>query len=92
MALELSPTLETRIRTQAAKHGLTVEQLLERTLQEETETQPSAAAPPNERVLATLDKIRTMNAGRPITTDGSDTKRLLREARNGAMYDRDPTE
>ncbi|GEM_PF-4850259 len=87
MALELNPTLEIRLRDHAARRGLSIEQLLEQTLVEASEKQSSSVVPPNERLLAALDKIRILNEGRPVTSDGSDTKRLLREARAGVMYD-----
>lgn len=44
---------------------------------------------PNELALAALREIAERQKDRPYT-DGSDTMRLLREARNGAMYDLDP--
>jgi hypothetical protein len=41
---------------------------------------------PNEKALAALAEIARQQQGLPYT-DGSDTQRLLREARAGAMYD-----
>ncbi|HZT41065.1 MAG TPA: hypothetical protein VFA07_02690 [Chthonomonadaceae bacterium] len=53
--------------------------------------QAAGTNPPNEKMLAALAEIAELNKGRPFSDD-SDTQRLLREARAGAMYDRDPTE
>lgn len=92
MALELNPVLELRIRDHAARQGLTVEQLIERSLPEERLPRNPIVIPMNERLIATLKKIKILNEGRPITSDGSDTKRLLRDARDGAMYNLDPIE
>jgi hypothetical protein len=47
--------------------------------------------PPNEKGLAIMREIAERHKNRPHT-DGSDTLRLLREARAGAMYGYDPTE
>ena len=55
------------------------------------ETQDSQVFPPNEKMLAILREIEVRHKDRPFT-DGSDTMRLLREARAGAMYGYDPTE
>ena len=46
---------------------------------------------PNEKGLAIMREITERHKGRPHT-DGSNTLRLLREARAGAMYGYDPTE
>jgi hypothetical protein len=50
---------------------------------------PEEATPiaPNEQALSMLRDIARMKE-----TDGSETDRLLREARAGAMYGADPTE
>ena len=53
--------------------------------------QVARTAPPNEKMLAALAEIAELNKGRPCSDD-SNTQRLLREARAGAMYDRDPIE
>jgi Flp pilus assembly protein CpaB len=45
---------------------------------------------PNERMLAVMRRIAERQKGRPYT-DGTDTLRLLREARAGAMYGDDLT-
>jgi hypothetical protein len=47
-----------------------------------------AGVPPNEGMLAALAEIGTLNDGR-ASSDASDTQRLLREARSGAMYGSD---
>jgi hypothetical protein len=47
--------------------------------------------PPNEKGLAIMREIAERQKNRPHT-DGSNTMKLLREARAGAMYDHDPTE
>ena len=49
------------------------------------------AIKPNEKALAALRKIAERHRNRPFT-DGSETQRLIREARSGAMYDNDRTE
>lgn len=54
-------------------------------------TQQTPPFPPNEGMLAALAEIAELNKGRPFS-DGSNTQRLLREARAGAMYGYDPTE
>lgn len=46
---------------------------------------------PNEKVLAALRTIAEHQKDRPFT-DGTDSLRLLREARAGAMYGYEPTE
>jgi hypothetical protein len=46
---------------------------------------------PNEKMLSILSEIQERHKDRPYT-DGSDTLRLIQEARAGAMYDYDPTE
>jgi hypothetical protein len=46
---------------------------------------------PNEKGLAIMRAITERHKGRPHT-DGSNTLRLLREARAGAMYGYDPTD
>ena len=46
---------------------------------------------PNTGMLAALAEIAELNKGLPHS-DGSDTQRLLREARSGAMYGYDPAE
>ena len=52
----------------------------------------TAQAPkPNEKALHALRTIAERQKGRPHT-DGSDTLRLIAEARGGAMYDIDPTD
>lgn len=51
----------------------------------------STAVKPNEQMLAILREIAERQKDRPYT-DGSDTMRLLREARAGAMYDLDPSD
>lgn len=50
-----------------------------------------AAFSPNEKALAALREIARRQEGRRHT-DGSQTERILREGRAGAMYDTDPTE
>ena len=47
--------------------------------------------PPNAPMLAALAEIAELNKGLSHS-DGSDTQRLLREARSGAMYGYDPAE
>ena len=51
----------------------------------------TATFPPNAGMLAALREIAERQKDRPFT-DGSDTMKLLREARGGAMYGYDPTE
>jgi hypothetical protein len=46
---------------------------------------------PNEGMLATLREISELQKDMPHT-DGSNTHRLIREARSGAMYGYDPSE
>jgi hypothetical protein len=46
---------------------------------------------PNEKMLSILSEIQERHKDRP-SIDGSDTLRLIHEARAGAMYDCDPTE
>ena len=50
----------------------------------------SQAFPPNEAGLAIMRKMAEGQKGQRVTTDGSDTKALIREARGGAMYGYDP--
>ena len=45
--------------------------------------------PRNESLLATLEKVRKLQAGMGETS-GEDTQRYLREARNGGMYGLEP--
>lgn len=52
------------------------------------EARPGAVKP-NEKALAALREIAERQKGLPHA-DGSDTMRLLREARSGAMYDLEP--
>jgi hypothetical protein len=54
---------------------------------------PEEATPiaPNEQALSMLRDIARMKENMK-ETDGSETDRLLREARSGAMYGVDPTE
>ena len=47
---------------------------------------------PNEKGLAIMGEIAERLKRRRVTTDGSDTKQLLREARGGAMYGYEPTD
>lgn len=51
----------------------------------------SEAVKPNEKMLAILQQIQERQKDRPYT-DGSDTLRLIHEARAGAAYGYDPTE
>lgn len=53
--------------------------------------QVARTGPPNEKMLAALAEISELNKGRPFSDD-SNSQRLLKEARAGAMYDRDPLE
>jgi hypothetical protein len=58
------------------------------------ETHPARLDPPirpNEGMLAVMRDIAERQKSR-LHTDGSDSLRLLREARAGAMYGRDPTD
>jgi len=48
-------------------------------------------ARPNTGMLAALQEIAERQKGRPHT-DGSNTDKLLREARSGAMWGQDPGE
>ena len=50
-----------------------------------------ATPKPNEEMLGFLNLIESQHKDRPYT-DGSDTLRLLKEARGGAMYGCEPTE
>jgi hypothetical protein len=68
------------------KPGEEVEVIFNRNGTEETQT-----STPNEGMLAALAEIAEINKGRPFS-DGSNTQRLLREGRAGAMYGYDPTE
>ena len=47
---------------------------------------------PNLKALAIMHEIEDIQNGMRITSDGSDTKQLLREARGGAMYGYQPTD
>lgn len=51
----------------------------------------TATVPPNEGMLAALREIAERQKNRPFT-EGTDTMKLLREARGGAMYGNDPAE
>ena len=55
-------------------------------IQIETVAAPVPVSPNRPAMLAILDDIEAWHEGRPFTTDGSDTDKLLREARSGAMY------
>jgi hypothetical protein len=58
----------------------------------ELEDTPAPAAPkPNEGMLSFLKLIEERHRDRPYT-DGSNTQRLIDEARGGAMYGYDPIE
>ncbi|MDQ2688230.1 MAG: hypothetical protein M3Y28_10225 [Armatimonadota bacterium] len=70
------------------EHELTGKHLQLTVLAEESRP---AAVKPNEQMLAILREIAERQKDLPYT-DGSDTIRLLREARAGAMYDLDPTD
>jgi hypothetical protein len=50
-----------------------------------------AKFPPNEGMLAALREIAEIQKDMPYS-DGTNSLKLLHEARAGAMYDRDPTE
>ena len=66
-----------------------------RVVVEEPETEEGGAssfqAKPNEGMLAALHEIAERQKGRRHT-DGSETDRLLREGRAGAMWDREASE
>ncbi len=51
----------------------------------------AAAFPPNEKGLAIMREIAELQKEMPYS-DNTNTMKLLREARAGAMYDCDPTE
>ncbi len=51
----------------------------------------AAIFPPNQGMLAALREIAARQQDRPFT-DGTNTTRLLQEARGGAMYGYEPTE
>ncbi len=57
---------------------------------ERTEQEASQVAP-NEKALTALREVAKRQEGRRHT-DGSQTERILREGRAGAMYGSDPTE
>ncbi len=52
---------------------------------------PAVTATPNQKMLSILDNIRERHNERNFT-DPSDTDKLLREARSGAMYSDDRAE
>jgi alkylation response protein AidB-like acyl-CoA dehydrogenase len=52
---------------------------------------PAAKSQPNEAMLQVIAQVTQMQAGMRYTS-GTDTQRLLREARAGAMYGYDPCE
>ena len=56
-----------------------------------TEKAPMLNVAPNEKALAALRQIAENQKDRPYSA-GSDTQRLIREARAGAMYGYEPTE
>ena len=58
---------------------------------EADEQAEATAFPPNEKMLAILSQIQQNHKDRPFT-DGSDTERLLREARSGAMFGHESSE
>ncbi len=60
-------------------------------MREKSGEAPSPGVAPNAKAAAALCQIAENQKDRPYS-DGSDTQRLLREARAGAMYGYDPSE
>lgn len=89
MSLNLSPSQEAEIIERAASVGISRD-LIERALHTPPVREVPVAAP-NEAGLAMLRALRERQKDRPYT-DNSNTQRLLKEARAGAMYGYDPTE
>jgi hypothetical protein len=97
--IEFTPQEEAWLNAQALRQGLPPAEIIKKMIDEKltpeterTETAAlEAAVSPNEGMLAALRGIAERQQGRR-KTDGSDTLRLIREARAGAMYGYDPAE
>src|SRR5579871_6797657 len=97
ITLRLSPELQRKLESLATQNGQDIDVVANHLFQKAVESldrsdsESAPTFPPNEKMLAILSKIAESHKDRPFT-DGSETDRLLREARAGAMFGYDPTE
>ena len=82
LTIEMTPRAEAWIRAEAQHLGTQPAEIVEKLVEEHV---PAQTVSPNEKALRALDEIARRQIGqRP--TDGSQTERIIREGRAGAMY------
>ena len=91
ITLHVSRTLQSKLEALARRKGQNIDLLANDLFEQAVESVSQASVnepapfPPNEKALAALRQIKQMQQGMRHT-DGSQTDRLIREGREGAMY------
>jgi hypothetical protein len=97
ITLHLSRKIQRKLEALATRQGQNIEVIANKLFEQAVDgvsqdsiKEPAAFAP-NEKAIAALCQITQMQKGMRHT-DGSQTERLIREGRDGAMYGDDVTE